>query len=361
MSTSDEVSDQILEQQTSKSGESPTWYDVFPQIISACVAHTLVIQVGIHMAYSTVQIPHLDLSIEQSSWLVGLVTITNPIGALCIGPIMDRIGRKWTLLLVCVPFITSSVLSLLAGPRDIELLYLSKICAGVGSGMSTVAMVYVSEICHGDYRPALLCLNSVFISSGILLTSLLNLYLDWRALSICFLCLVLVSGALLTCLAPESPHWLINFDRSLGDYVRIAKAERSLKYLNPNKEIYKQEWQTLSQVRIKHDQTSNQGSLVRKIITSKQCYKPLILLLILFSLQQLTGVYPVIFYAMQLFKQVGSDFGAGIDEAGALVFLAVIRFVMSVATTVLARRFGRKPLLVVSAAGRLGRTLIESR
>jgi Sugar (and other) transporter. len=100
-----------------------------------------------------------------------------------------------------------------------------------------VAMVYVSEICHENFRPAILCLNSVFISCGILLTTILNLYLDWRSLSYCFLALVLISGLVLICFAPESPHWLINMDRTANVNKRMAKAEKSLKFLNRNPEV----------------------------------------------------------------------------------------------------------------------------
>ncbi|KAL1463577.1 hypothetical protein WDU94_015317 [Cyamophila willieti] len=327
----------------------PTWIQVLPQITSACIAHTLVLQVGIHMAYSTIQIPHLNLTTGQASWLASLVTITNPIGALCMGLVMDRLGRKLSLTLVCVPFIFSSLLTLYSDPTDVSLLYISKTCAGVGSGMSTVALVYVSEISHGDYRPALLCLNSVFISFGILLTTILNLYLDWRSLSACFLALIAGSGFLLLCFVPESPHWLMSFDRSSED-LRHAKAKTSLQYLNPNKAMFDQEWRLLNQVRTRHDE-SKEGSLLGKLFTSKQCYRPLRVLLILFTLQQLTGVYPIIFYAMQLFKQVGTDIGAGFDESHALVFLGAMRFLMSGVSVVLARGVGRKHLLVVSGAG----------
>ncbi|XP_008470731.1 facilitated trehalose transporter Tret1-like isoform X2 [Diaphorina citri] len=260
---------------------------------------------------------------------------------------MDYIGRKWSLILVCVPYIISSLLTILADPGNIELLYLSKICAGIGGGMSTVAMVYVSEICHENFRPAILCLNSVFISCGILLTTILNLYLDWRSLSYCFLALVLISGLVLICFAPESPHWLINMDRTANVNKRMAKAEKSLKFLNRNPEIFEKEWRVLCQVRTRYDETRNKKALWRQILTTRECYKPLILLVILFTLQQFTGVYPVIFYAMQLFKEVGTE----IDESHALVFLGIIRFGMSVVTTVLARGFGRKQLLIVSAAG----------
>lgn len=62
------------------------------------------------------------------------VIITSPVGSTIIGPIMDYIGRKWSLILVCVPYIISSLLTILADPGNIELLYLSKICAGIGGG-----------------------------------------------------------------------------------------------------------------------------------------------------------------------------------------------------------------------------------
>ncbi|KAI5748846.1 hypothetical protein M8J76_002492 [Diaphorina citri] len=325
MSTSrdERNSEEILQQkQNSQANKSakPTWIDVLPQIISSCLAHTLVLQVGIHMTYSTVQIPHLNLTIDQTSWLASFVIITSPVGSTIIGPIMDYIGRKWSLILVCVPYIISSLLTILADPGNIELLYLSKICAGIGGGMSTVAMVYVSEICHENFRPAILCLNSVFISCGILLTTILNLYLDWRSLSYCFLALVLISGLVLICFAPESPHWLINMDRTANVNKRMAKAEKSLKFLNRNPEV-----------RTRYDETRNKKALWRQILTTRECYKPLILLVILFTLQQFTGVYPVIFYAMQLFKEVGTE----IDESHALVFLGIIRFGLGVSSILL--------------------------
>lgn len=60
--------------------------------------------------------------------------------------------------------------------------------------------------------------------------------------------------------------------------------------------------------------------------------KPTIVLLILFVLQQLSGAYVIIFYAISLFQKVGGKFEdyEYINEYGALLLLALIRFIMSI-------------------------------
>lgn len=67
-----------------------------------------------------------------------------------------------------------------------------------------------------------------------------------------------------------------------------------------------------------------------EIYRQPQVYKPLGILLIMFVFQQLSGAYVIIFYAVNLFLQIGGQFGDGINEYGALLLLGTIRFVMSI-------------------------------
>lgn len=67
-----------------------------------------------------------------------------------------------------------------------------------------------------------------------------------------------------------------------------------------------------------------------KIYTQPKVYKPLILLICLFIFQQLSGAYAVIFYAVNLFQKIGGQFGNGINEYEAMLFLGAIRFIMSI-------------------------------
>lgn len=80
-------------------------------------------------------------------------------------------------------------------------------------------------------------------------------------------------------------------------------------------------------------------------------YKPVVILLFLFVLQQFSGAYAIIFYAVDLFQKVGGRLKSGANEYAALVVLGTIRFVMSVISAVISKKIGRRTLLMSSGAG----------
>lgn len=64
--------------------------------------------------------------------LASLVTICLPIGSFIVGPIMDRLGRKKTALLTCMPFFIGWILMYFA--TDVRYIYAARIIAGIGAG-----------------------------------------------------------------------------------------------------------------------------------------------------------------------------------------------------------------------------------
>lgn len=93
-------------------------------------------------------------------------------GSLAVGPLIDRYGRKKVAIFSCLPFFLAWLLICTA--KTVATLYVARCIAGITAGLTTVAIVYVSEISRPDMRPMLLAFNSIFVSFGVLLTSLLG-------------------------------------------------------------------------------------------------------------------------------------------------------------------------------------------
>lgn len=85
--------------------------------------------------------------------------------------------------------------------------------------------------------------------------------------------------------------------------------------------------------------------------TSPEAYKPMLILFLLFLLQQLSGSYVIIFYAISVFREMGGTFGKDFNEHGALVMLGTIRFVISIVTVFCSRKYGRRVLCILSGIG----------
>lgn len=82
-----------------------------------------------------------------------------------------------------------------------------------------------------------------------------------------------------------------------------------------------------------------------------QVFKPLTILFFLFLLQQLSGGYVLIFYTLNIFRNLGAEFLNSVNERLALVLVGSIRLVMAIIAAALAQKCNRKTLLYVSTIG----------
>lgn len=99
---------------------------------------------------------------------------------------------------------------LVATAQNVYAMYVARVVCGVAGGLTTVTIIYVSEISHDHLRSAFLCLNSVYVSLGILLTCVLGLFFGWRTIAIIYCGCTAVTFMLLLSL-PESARWLATF------------------------------------------------------------------------------------------------------------------------------------------------------
>ena len=247
-----------------------------------------------------------NLTILQQEMLVSIILIGALLGASVAGMLSDRLGRKPVIILSDVFFIIGGLTLFLAD--DLFALLLGRFIAGIGVGLASVTVpLYLAELSPSKNRGALVTLNQLAITLGILLAYFVGLLesgeQSWRiifGLSIVPAMIQLFGMFLL----PETPN-----------------------YLSTTKE-----------------RGSKNTAFFKKAMAGA-----LIVGLGLAILQQITGINTVIYYANQIFRLAG--FEAGTSAIWASIGVGSINVIATLFSVWLLDRVGRRPLLLVGMAG----------
>lgn len=335
-----------------------SWGDLFPQILASVVAFLLVTQPGINMVYSNIFLNHYEFTdVSELSWLTSILVFCTPIGAIAIGVIMDMIGRKNAFLLTSVPLLISWSIASVARPENMCLIYAGRFFAGIGGGMTSMVVVYVSEIAHSSHRQVLLSLNSVFFSVGVLFATTVGSLFQWQAVNVIFFIFTAVTTLLLVIFLPESPVWLAKFRTN-----RNHDTRNSMRRIYPkNDQVFAEELDRL----YPNATTTTDGTTVHQpqhFRSRERCgwwrspqpqtvTRPVRVLATVFLLQQLSGCYPVIFYAVPIMRLVAGTtaLGGPYTDMETLVALGIVRLLTSVVACTLSAHVGRRPLLIASS------------
>lgn len=350
----------VSEPATKKTCEKATICDVWPQVLVSSISLSSVIQAGINLAFSGILLPQLaaDPNIEhftkdEASWIASLAAFSLPVGSIIAGPLMDRFGRRTLCIVQNIPLMASWIIVYFT-TTSLWPLYVARLMSGFGGGLTVVGLVYTAEISHVSYRPILLSLNSVNVAFGILITTVVGVYLDWHQCAVVF-GIFAFACLLLTFILPESPYWMATFtDAPLEDIKTVVK------YLNRREQIFAEEWQRIQDAISKRrqlmvEETSDKSWLKQFVETCKMfkertSYMPTIILVVLFLFQQISGTYVVIFYTLNIFQSIGTDYGYGFNRYSATVALGIIRFIMSFVSTGCSKVMGRRPIMLISSS-----------
>ncbi|OGT68964.1 MAG: MFS transporter [Gammaproteobacteria bacterium RIFCSPHIGHO2_12_FULL_45_9] len=270
--------------------------------------------------------------------LVGAVLLGALLGSGVSGRFADYSGRRNLLLWTALIFLVGTILS--ATALSLLTLTLSRLVVGFAIGVASfTAPLYISEVAPPKYRGALVSLNQLAITLGILGSYAVDTYFadtgSWRwMLGMGIVpAIILFMGVLLL---PESPRWEVLKGR-------IDKARH-----------------TLSRVRGGSDRAEVEAELrdIQGSITERQDWhllfqrwlRPALLIgLGLAFFQQCTGINTIIYYAPSIFQMAG--FQSASVAILATAGIGVVNTLFTIVALPLIDVWGRRPLLLMGMGG----------
>jgi MFS transporter, SP family, galactose:H+ symporter len=284
------------------------------------------------------QVMHLSATLQGI--VVAIALAGAAIGAAGSGYISDRVGRRPVILSAGLLFIAGAIISAVAS--DVSVLLVGRFLVGVGIGVaSMLTPLYLAEISPANDRGAIVSLNQLCITGGILVSYLVGFALagvgdGWRwMLALGALPGVILSAGMLV--LPESPRWL-------AGHGRIGHAEEVLRQLRGAADVSDE----LNSLRIDVLRADRRVSGVSQLLAPR-LRRPLVIGIGLAMFQQITGINTVIYFAPTIFQSAGLSSAATSILATAGV--GAVNVIMTIISIRLIDTLGRRQLLFWSLGG----------
>ncbi|XP_034484216.1 facilitated trehalose transporter Tret1-2 homolog isoform X3 [Drosophila innubila] len=275
---------------------------------------------------------NFDVTKEEFSWVGAFMTLGAACVCIPIGFLINQIGRKWTMLLLVLPFILGWALLIWA--QNVVMMYIARFILGIAGGAFCVtAPMYTGEIAQKDIRGTLGSFFQLMITIGILFVYGIGAGLDVMWMSIVCGILPIIFGVIFFFM-PESPTYLVSKNRS-------EAAVQSIQWLRGKEYDYAPELEELQQSdrEIRAQQVNIFAALSRPVTI-----KAMSISLGLMFFQQVSGINAVIFYSESIFK----DANTGISTGLSTILIGIMQVVATFASTIVVDKLGRRILLLAS-------------
>ncbi|XP_071704510.1 sugar transporter ERD6-like 5 [Rutidosis leptorrhynchoides] len=275
----------------------------------------------------------LNLSLEEYSVFSSILTIGAMVGAVMSGKIADQLGRRKTMGLAEM-FCLVGWLAILYLQVS-WLLNVGRLSLGCGIGIiSYVVPVYIAEITPQNLRGAFTTVNQLMTSIGLSMMWLIGIVVPWRTLALVgtIPCILQIIGLFFI---PESPRWLAKN----GQWKDCESALHRLR--GANAEIIEE----AVEIRDYTEKLHLLSEAKFFDLFQPEYAKSLIVGVGLMVMQQFGGVSAIASYVNSIFISAG--FSGSIGS----IAMVIVQVSFSLLGVLLMDVSGRRPLLMISAAG----------
>jgi sugar porter (SP) family MFS transporter len=273
-------------------------------------------------------------------WVVSSLLLGAIVGAVASGYLADRISRKYTKVVSGSVYVIGALGCAFA--VNVPMLIGFRFVLGLSVGTASfVAPLYIAEVAPPRLRGGLVSFNQLAITTGILVSYLVNFALkgvayNWRWM----LGVAVIPGAALAIgmlTVPHTPRWLM--ERGREDDARGVLDE--LRAGDERADVDREVEDIKEAAR--NERSSKLGDLFGGRL------RPLLWVgLGLAVFQQFVGINTVIYYAPTILSDTGLTKSASITQT---VFVGVTNVVFTVLAVLLLDRVGRRKLLLTGTVG----------
>lgn len=274
----------------------------------------------------------------SQEYVVSAVLVGCVIGAATSGRLADALGRKKVIIITACVFAAGSLWASLA--QSVPVLLLGRATIGLAIGVASFTVpLYISEISPPSYRGALVSLNQLLITIGIVVSYFVDdIFAEtagtWRNMFLVGVVPAVVLGVGMLFL-PETPRWLMSKDRrdaAEGVLTRLMGARAA----------------KVEADAIKESMAGEGGGSLQELFSGWM--RPALFLGVgIMFVQQATGINTVIYYAPTIFEMAG--FASATAAISATVGVGIVNVLMTVVSIKLIDKLGRKPLLSIGLIG----------
>ena len=276
------------------------------QVLVSFLASLSYLCVGLVRAWASTAVPSMTcqeeveeepLSEDIISWVVATPPIGAITGSLLSGVLLTKLGRKLSLILSGLLFLTAflslGLARLAARSVMVRLVLVFRAVSGTAVGLAVPSVsIFIAETVSAGHRGTLSCLPALLHASGILLCYVAGAFLPWHLLSyIC--CLPALVLVLTVSLLPDTPAHLASKGRleaAVSSYVWYKAASR---------EVATKEVEDLAAASRKssHRLKDWAGELC-----ARSTLQPLLITLVLQAIQNWCGVNVIVFKTVHVFQ-----------------------------------------------------------
>ena len=280
------------------------------------------------LIYLTSKESEISISVQQRAWIASVTNLGAIFGFPMTCFLMDRIGRKKTMIVYAIPYNISWIMIIFG--KNFEVLCAARFIAGFGNAAVATVTVYLSEITEKNIRGTVTILSLVSYDLGVFSVNLMGAYLSYNHMNIV---LIIPSIIYFVCLQflPESPYFLSMNNQKEQAVINLLKFRGKKKVQSINEEMQEVEKSTSE---LQEYSNFNLKELF-KVESNRRAF---VIVLVANVTLMLSGNFPIIVYTQQIFEYSGFS----LEPAYSAASVGAMKLVSGLVLARLVDKGGRK-------------------